>query len=242
MKRILCLLLAVMLLGITALAADSTTCTVQAAAVTAGAGETVDVTVSVVGNPGFTNYAILLDYDREALTLQAITPTECEALTAVNCDYKAVDAKSYGFVTAAAENEQNDDGILFTATFLVAEDFSGEAHITPIVQYMRNNAADFKVFEELAAQIVAGGVTAESAAESVLYGDANGDGTITAADATLTLRYVKNKLSESLLSSVRVDNMDVNGDGMITASDAMLILRFVKNKLVKFPADSLGGA
>lgn len=224
MKRILCLLLAVMLLGITALAADSTTCTVQAAAVTADAGETVDVTVSVVGNPGFTNFAILLDYDREALTLQSITPAESELLTAVNTDYKAADGKSYGFVCAAGEDEQSGDGVLFTATFRVADGFTGSANITPIVQYIRNNEADHKVFAELAVQTASGTITPENTQVPVLAGDLDGNGIIELRELSRILRAYK----DSSLMDGSMEAVDQDKNGILSIREISQVLRNYK--------------
>lgn len=223
MKRILCLLLAVMLLGVTALAADSITCTVQAAAVTAGAGETVDVTVSVVGNPGFTNFAILLDYDREALTLLSITPAESGLLTAVNTAYKAVDGKSYGFVSAAAETEQSGDGALFTASFLVAEGFSGTAAVTPIVQYMRNNAADYSFFSELKANAAAGSIGTAAA----IPGDFDGDGSLKMTDIAKIYKAFR---SEEALTAAQLAAVDANGNGKLDMSDFARIYKLFKEQ------------
>jgi len=58
----------------------------------------------------------------------------------------------------------------------------------------------------------------------VLYGDVNLDGKITAADATMVLRYIVG-LEE--LSDIQKRAADVTADGEITAADATMILRYI---------------
>ncbi len=65
------------------------------------------------------------------------------------------------------------------------------------------------------------------------YGDADGDGTITANDALMILRYT---VSIGELSENRLVASDVDGDGQVTANDALSVLRFTvgisdKNKI-----------
>ena len=75
MKKFIGILLAVLLcltLPLTAVAAELTGCAVTADTVAGAPGETVAVAVSIADHPGFTNFAIALDYDRESLTLKSI--------------------------------------------------------------------------------------------------------------------------------------------------------------------------
>lgn len=55
-------------------------------------------------------------------------------------------------------------------------------------------------------------------------GDVNGDGNVTAADATLVLKHVVNLV---MLEGEDYQNADVDGDGYITAKDATAILKIV---------------
>ena len=66
-------------------------------------------------------------------------------------------------------------------------------------------------------------------------GDVNGDGLITAQDASLVLQLVAGKLGrndEGIVSQAA----DVNGDGLITAQDASLVLQFVAGKIKELSA------
>jgi len=226
MKRVLAFILIVQLLIVSVYAADSLSATVSASAVSGRAGETVEVTISIHSNPGYTNYAILLDYDREALTLQAITPAETEdgPLFSANCDYRAVDAKSYGFVTAAGETEQTGDGTLFTASFLIAENFSGEAHVTPIVQYIRNNAADYSLFIDIATAVQPGSIRLESAETPTIPGDLDGDGVVKLPEVAQILKAYKDP--KQLADSMHA--VDQNGDGVLSLSEVALVLKNYK--------------
>ena len=69
---------------------------------------------------------------------------------------------------------------------------------------------------------------------TILFGDANGDGEITAADAAAILRAVvglQNLQPECMV------NADVDGDGEVTAADAALILRLVVHLIDQFPVE-----
>lgn len=57
---------------------------------------------------------------------------------------------------------------------------------------------------------------------SVVSGDADGDGKITASDARLVLRY---SASLENLSSDRLSLCDMNSDGKVNSLDARIILR-----------------
>jgi hypothetical protein len=59
-------------------------------------------------------------------------------------------------------------------------------------------------------------------------GDVNGDGSITAQDASLVLQFIAGKIT---ISDGQTDAADVNGDSSITAQDASLILQYVAGKI-----------
>lgn len=250
MKKIISIMLSVLLLTglvVTAVAAELTTCTVSADTVNASAGGEVTVPIRISDNPGFTNFGIALDYDREVLTLVSINTADgetvylCGTLAAASPAWDpASDAnakenpafaadQTYGYVTAASAEAIAEDGVLFTATFTVSEGFSGTAEITPIVSYIRNNTAVFSVFEEITATVEAGAVTMG------LLGDVNGDGEITPVDAAMTYSIANGKLEAT---EARRAAADVNGDGEIGPVDAAMIYSYANGKLAKFPAAS----
>jgi len=72
------------------------------------------------------------------------------------------------------------------------------------------------------------------ASTSLLYGDVDSDGRVTAYDATLILRYGAG-ITE--LIKTQKDAADVSGDDTISAYDAALILRHVVGLIAKFPVE-----
>ena len=227
MKKITSVILAIALifaLAVTAMAAEIADCTVSADSVSATAGGTVTVPIRISGNRGFTNFGIALDYDREQLELLSIqtaegeTPYLCGTTVAVNTQWTGADEKTFGYVTAALEEAAAEDGILFTATFHVSEDFSGTAAVQPVVQYMRSNQRLLSVFDAIPVTAVSGTVS------TVLVGDYDRNGTVNALDVMGLYRAV---ISGTDFSEEDLDRLDVNKDGMVNALDIMAIYAIV---------------
>ena len=222
MKRFIAVMLAVLLtlaLPLGVMAAELTSCTVTADSVAGEPGETVTVAVQIADNPGFTNFAIALDYDREYLTLKSIETTDgdvpylCGSNVSINKTWDA-DEKEYGFVVSASADPVKENGILFTVTFEIAADFVGEAQVTPVVQYIRNNEAVFSIFEEIHATVVAGTVT------SVLVGDVNDDGIIEYNDVMLAYKAF---LGKTELTAEQLATVDTNGNGTVEEAEYQAI-------------------
>lgn len=220
MKKFIAICLAALLslaLPLAVMAAELTSCTVTADSVAGEPGETVTVAVRIADNPGFTNFAIALDYDREHLTLKSMgtkdgdTPYLCGDHVSVN---KAWDEDGHGFVVSALADPVKEDGILFTVTFEIASDFVGEAQVTPVVQYIRNNEAVFSVFEQIHAAVAAGTVT------SVLAGDVNGDGLIEYNDVMLAYKAF---LGEAELTRSQMAVVDSNRNGTVEEAEYQAI-------------------
>lgn len=69
--------------------------------------------------------------------------------------------------------------------------------------------------------------------QHLLWGDANGDGSVDSSDARLVLQYsVKLNKAEPILSVC-----DVNGDGKVNSTDARLILQYSVKIISKFPVE-----
>ncbi len=72
--------------------------------------------------------------------------------------------------------------------------------------------------------------------QSVVYGDIEGDLTVSAADALMALKSVVGKVE---LGDYETLMGDVDGDKTITATDALLILQKVVGKIQKFPVQEM---
>jgi len=243
MKKIIVLVLSIALvlgIGVTAIAAAN--CSVTAASVEAIAGQSVTVPVVIAGNSGFTNFCIMIDYDREALELTSINSADsgntylCGELVSTNMAFEDEDGNTFGFINCALTEKCSENGTLFTVTFKVADDFTGSAEVKPVVTYIRNNAAVFSVFEEITADVTNGTVTVQEAdVPDVVYGDVNGDGKANNIDATLVLRYSVGGLTDEQLAKLDISVGDVNGDGKINNIDATIILRYSVGSITKLP-------
>lgn len=205
-------------------------CTVCADSVSGRTGETVEVSIRMENNPGFTNFGIALDYDREKLELVSIQLTDdqgnpylCGSWADSNIAWESENG-SYGYVVCALAEEAAEDGVLFTATFRVADGADAEAAVTPVVKYLRSYEEQDLSFGAVDCTVAAGSVTVE-AGEPLLMGDVNDDGELDTLDALLVYRaYIG-------LAELTEDQQlvaDINEDGEWDTLDALLIYRVYK--------------
>lgn len=196
------------------LKAEATGCTVSAGeAISTLPGKTITVPVSISGNSGFTNFGIGLEYG-EGLTLVSIqtadgeTPYLCGSWTALNTAWKTAQKTTCGYVTSASATVVTDEGTLFTATFAVAENFSGSARITPVVHYLRNN----KIAEQDPAFVPVSASASGTTVTAIARGDVNMDGMIEYDDVMLSYRATQ---EQGLLTEQQTEIGDLNRNGMI---------------------------
>jgi hypothetical protein len=88
------------------------------------------------------------------------------------------------------------------------------------------------LFAERVVEVEARTVNGSITFDPIVYGDANCDGAVTAADTALVLRAMVG-LSELTLRGAL--NADVDEDGEITAADAAMILRYVVGLIDALP-------
>lgn len=224
-KKIISILLSLLyLLGVpmVAFAEEITTCSVSVDSVPTPPGEQITVPIRITENQGFTNFAISLEYDPEKLELLSINTTDdqnsylCGSMVSTNMDWKNEEGKSCGYVVSGSENAVSGDGVLFTATFRVSQDFDDSTMVTPVVLYVRNNAAVFSIFEEITASVTSGTITA------ILAGDVTGDGMVEYDDV---MKVYKSSLGEVSLTAEEKLLADINGDQIIDNLDVEEIYR-----------------
>lgn len=233
MKKIIgCVLVIVMALGFTLTAmAEHLNCNIKTDDITAAAGSEIMIPVRITDNSGFTNFAIALEYDHEVLELRSINTQDekgtylCGSMTSVNTEWQDENGKNYGYIVCTQNEKVTDDGVLFTATFYVKDNFAGKTIVTPVVQYMRNQTTVFSVFENLKTTVSAGAVEYDDTVS--LLGDVNGDGDVTPADAA---RVYKAAIGEIELTEKELSAADVNNDGAVTTEDADLIFEMTIGK------------
>lgn len=225
MKKVISILLSLLyLLGVPmfAFAEEITTCFISVDSVPIPPGEQITVPVRITENQGFTNFAISLEYDPEKLELISINTTDdqnpylCGPQVSTNMDWKNAEGKSCGYIVSASENAVSGDGILFTATFRVSQDFDDSTTVTPVVHYVRNNATVFSIFEAITASVTPGTITA------IVAGDVTGDGMVEYDDV---MKVYKAALGEESLTEEEKLLADINGDQIIDNLDVEEIYR-----------------
>ena len=216
MKKGIAMILAVLLclmIPIAAAAAELTSCTLTAVSGVAVPGETVTMEIRIENNPGYTNFAIALDYDRNKLTLLSLDPV-IGAMVSTNLNWQDANGTEMGYVVCASPEPIKENGILFTATFEISADAVDEAVVTPQVQYIRNNEAVFSIFEAISAAVNPGSVT------TVRNGDISGDGIIEYNDVMLAYKAF---LGETELTAAQMAAVDSNGNGIVEEAEYQAI-------------------
>ena len=221
MKKYISIFLAVLLsIGISlgVAAAELTSCVIMADSASGSPGETVTVAIRIADNPGFTNFSISLDYDREHMTLKSIETGDetylCGTQNAANIQWEEEDGTRYAYVVSASADAVKGSGILFSVTFEIADDFQGELEVTPTVRYIRNNEALFSVFEEIQATVYPGTISVTD------FGDVNGDGIIEYDDVMLAYRAF---FGEVELTEMQLAAVDRDGSGTVEEAEYQAI-------------------
>ena len=138
-------------------------------------GREITIPVLMEGNPGFTNMAILLEYDESKLELKSIDTVSTDTTylcgtmyNSSNVKWKITENTTGGFLAAASANVIMTDGTLYTATFHVKDTVSASTAVTANVLYLRSNAEDPLIFRSVATEVTNGNIRV------ILPGDVTG--------------------------------------------------------------------
>ena len=171
---------------------------------------TFDVPVRFKNNPGVSSFELLIDYDADAL----------ELVDKAEGDFSGVifgqnlSEKPYPMAWTGG-TQDNQGSVAGTLTFRVKD----SAVETTVISVAYGEEPPYNTSEQAVSfELVNGTVSVRS----FLPGDANGDGKVTARDATRILQYVA-KWDVEIVNAAA----DVNGDSKITARDATRILQYV---------------
>lgn len=225
--------LMILAVPVTVAAQESTGCTITADAVTAVSGTTITIPVKINANPGFTNFALTIQYDAAALKLEKIDTVGsqeeayiCPRTASVNLDYVEQEGdEPCGYVNAAAEENITEDGILLAVTFTVLQETAGEIPVNLELKYLRSADVLTSAFTVLTA-------SCEDAVITVaVKGDVTADGQITEEDAAFVYRHINEAVG---LTEAQRISADVNNDDMVDTTDAALIYRVVHGTLSDF--------
>ena len=174
---------------------------------------------------------VFLNYDNALLTLRRVENGAVEWT-----HYEKNNTLLFAWAGDTPVALENDE-VLFSLVFAASDDAAGAETALPFTANAHgavsavSAAEDGKVVEYTAAT-----VDGMIRFATPVWGDANDDGIITAADAAMILRAIVG-LSELNLQGAF--NADVDGDLEVTAQDAVLILRYLIGMIEQFPVTAL---
>ena len=180
--------------------------TVTVGAVTARAGEEIEVPVSIANNPGINTFSFGLDYDTARLQLKDVTidPALGGQFT----------FKEKAVWLNATDTDYN--GTILTLTFTVAAD-AQEGDIPVAVTYQPGDIANLNE-EDVSFLLVPG----EISVRAYQPGDINGDNKVNNKDLTRLMKYLAGDAV-----TVSSDALDVNGDGKVNNKDLTRLMKYL---------------
>lgn len=180
-------------------------------------GGTVTVTVDVTGNTdGYSGFSFGLSYDPSRLTLTGAT--------VLPEGYSYVNTQTTGEVNVGwtSLTDCTTDGSVARFTFAVSDGAEGDATFAVTKKEGRDSFFRTVGYTEEEIYFTAGECSVTLS--SLLWGDINGDGTISVIDVTYLLKY----LSKSPYPNTVTALVDVNGDGTVSILDVTALLNVLQ--------------
>ncbi len=189
--------------------------------VTAAAGDTVDVTISLKNNPGVASMILTFGYDSQLLTL--IDVTDSGNLGEANhSDNYSANPYTLTWSNDLAKENFIFNGEIATLTFRVAETAeTGTTELTITYDY-----DNWNIFDVDGKQVRFDSINGAVTIVDVLIGDVNEDGRVNAQDRMILARYLA-KWTGYTESSINMKAADVNQDGRVNAQDRMILARYL---------------
>ena len=215
MKRIICFILALALLSCFCTAFAAGTPTIVVDKVSAKAGDTVKVNISLKNNPGIASMKLKVSFGT-AMTLTAVDYNSAMGGQTQQPQTMTSPVTLNWFNGTA---NTTGDKVFATLTFKVGSKAKGANAIT--VTY---NADDvYNINEDnINFAIENGSITVNAAVK----GDVNGDGHIDNTDLVNIARYVVGLTSGAIKTAVE-KNADMNGDGHVDNTDLVTVARII---------------
>ena len=188
-----------------------------------------DVTINNIPD-GLKIYAaqVFMEYDPDAFTVRRIETT--------NIDWTVGDKDGKLMFAWASDSElELTNGQVLFSLILSVEGEPGTAYDLPFIANSLGYTSTVSVLKDgRTADLEALTIDGKLLVTDPIWGDANGDGIVTAADAATILRAL---VGLDQLSPVAAFNADVNGDLQVTAEDAALILRYIVGMVESLPVE-----
>ena len=182
-------------------------------------GQTVEVTVSLENNPGIVSMLLDVSYDNEVLTLVGVEDAGILGTTDHGKSYSMV-PYSLSWTNDTATENYEVNGTVVTLKFAIAEDAPEGVYPVEITYDETKDPIFDKDIKTVDFAVQPGGVKVTT----VIPGDVNGDGKVTAIDRACLARHLagwEGYSAEDLVAAA----MDVNADGKVTAIDRAILAR-----------------
>ena len=218
MKRFLSLFLSLLLIigciPTTAFAATDTDSTITVETISAAAGGTVDVDISIANNPGIAGATFKIAY-HEDLTL--VSATNGAAFADLDYTQPGTFSNPCNFTWDSENTEATSDGTFLTLSFQVAEDATENSKLNVDISYRSGDV--FSSEDDLDFNIINGNVVVLD----YMPGDVFEDGVINAKDTRIIRQYITGGYDIEINEAAA----DVNADGVINAKDTRRIRRHI---------------
>ena len=149
--------------------------------------------------------------------------------------YYAADGSSFGNEMQEGELFDKEDVVYYMeVTFIPNDGYKFAAELSYTVNGGSEYEESWTVSDYDSAFLMVLQFTVTEPESKSLWGDADGDGEVTTADALLLMRYL---IGSDTIDEENLELCDVNGDGKIDLMDALLIMRKAMGSIECFPVE-----
>lgn len=192
--------------------------TVTVEKVNALPGKTVNVNVSISGNPGVLGATLNVEYDESVLTLVSATAGDAFKTLSMTAPGKYGSPCRFGWDGVEINDSDIKDGTFLILSFLVSNDAEVDTEYPVKVSAESSDWTD-KNLQPVELTIVNGAVNVIS----YTYGDVNDDGNINMTDVILSRRFIVGGYDTVINEAAA----DVNMDSNINMTDVIYTRRYI---------------
>ena len=209
-------------------------------------GETADITVSINNNPGIGALGLIVKYNPDVLSIggSASNPNECivngsvlgNATGEADAQNPILLVNTYTtpgeiYIGLISSSNISENGELLTLRFTVKSNADiADTDLTLTVEDFSDTNAEFYT----GYTVENGRITITENTDPMIFGDIDGNGSVTSSDALKALQYSVGKIT---LTERQIILANVNNIDGVTTADALLILQRSVGKISSFPIE-----
>lgn len=179
-------------------------------------GDTVDIDISLDGNPGIASMLLELSYDSSSMTLKSVQDGGILG-DALHSDNLALNPYVLTWANDTATENIEANGIIATLTFEISEDaLAGEYPLS--VSYDEESGIFDINLDLVCFDTEAGNISVVD----YYFGDVNSDGEVNTLDRAILSRYLAKWIG---YDSIHSGAADVNADGNVDTLDRAILAR-----------------